>query len=311
MSPDGGRGMVDRAVVLAAGSASRMQKNIERYVEDAEELGAVRRGEKMALRFENFSFLDYQILNLAQSGVERINLVIKPDDTFFRPYYEKYGKLLFPEVEISYSCQETADGTAHALYAAREFIGDTRFILLNGDNNYSANAVGILMQTPENFSALAGYDIRGFNVRTRDRLKTYAVIGTRDGKLKEIVEKAPDPGKYETTDRLYMEGNHRAAVKNRILSSMNLWCFTPDIVDACGSLARHAPRSAEKKGEYELPDAVMELLQRGKEFLVYYVCEDVLDLTSTEDIPFVREKIKESFPREIALLEEKHKSIRI
>lgn len=303
--------MVDRAVVLAAGSASRMQKNIERYVENAEELGAVHRGEKMALRFENFPFLDYQILNLTHSGIKRINLVIKPDDAFFRPYYDTYGKLLFPEVEISYSFQQTSDGTAHALYEAREFIGSEQFILLNGDNNYSAKAVGMLMHTPDDCSALAGYDILGFNERTRGRLKTYAVIRTQDGKLKKIVEKAPDPGEYETTDSLYTKDNHRAAVKNRILTSMNLWRFTPSIVDACGSVALHASRRAGKPGEYELPDAVMQLLRRGQEFLVYYVCEDVLDLTSPEDIPFVRKKIRAIFPHEIARLEEKHKGIGI
>jgi len=303
--------MVEKAVILAAGSASRMQKNLERYVKNADELDAVRRGEKMALRFENFPFLDYQLLNLATSGIHRVNIVIRPDEEFFRPYYDAYGALLFPEIEISFSYQHTADGTAHALYAAREFIGDTRFILLNGDNNYSANAIGMLLHTPDDCSSLVGYDFQGFNERTRERLKTYAVIRTRDGKLEEIVEKASDPGRYETTDPLYTEGNQRTAVKNRVLTSMNLWCFTPDIVEACGGVERHAPRREGKPGEYELPDAVMNLLRVGREFLVYYVCEDVLDLTSPEDIPFVRERINKTLPREIAILEGKHRQIGI
>lgn len=302
--------MIEKAVILAAGSASRMQKNIERYVKDPDELRAIKRGEKMALRFERFPFLDYQILNLAKSGIRYINLVLKPDDEFFRPYYSKYGKILFPEIEISWSYQDTADGTAHALYAAREFIGSSRFILLNGDNNYSASAIRMLMKTPQRYAALVGYDILYFNERTRKRLSTYAVIETRDGRLEKIVEKASDPDRFETTDRLYGEGNQRIAVKNRILTSMNLWSFTPDIVDACGSVKRHAPRREGKPGEYELPDAVMDLIRAKKrEFLVYYVSEDVLDLTSPDDIDFVREKIRDTFPHEIDRLDTAHKGI--
>jgi dTDP-glucose pyrophosphorylase len=302
--------MIEKAVVLAAGSASRMQKNIERYVTNGKELHAVRMGEKMALRFEKFPFLDYQIMNLAAGGIRHINIVIKPDDDFFRPYYNTYGRLLFPGIDISWSYQHTADGTAHALYSAREFIANSRFILLNGDNNYSKSAVRMLMKTPNRYSALAGYDIRCFNERTRDRLATYAVIKTKDGKLEKIIEKASNPDRYETTDRLFRKNNRRTAVKQRILSSMNLWCFTPDIVEACGSVERHVPRRAGKPGEYELPDAVMNLLREKKqEFLVYYVCEDVLDLTSPEDIDFIREKIRKSFPREISKLEEKHRRI--
>ena len=53
--------MVNKAVILAAGSASRMQENIEKYITDDEELSAVKKGEKMAARFRKFPFLDYQI----------------------------------------------------------------------------------------------------------------------------------------------------------------------------------------------------------------------------------------------------------
>jgi len=53
-----------------------MQQNIEKYIIDKEELSAVRKGEKMAARFKKHPFLDYQILNLIQSGLEDINIVI-------------------------------------------------------------------------------------------------------------------------------------------------------------------------------------------------------------------------------------------
>jgi CTP:molybdopterin cytidylyltransferase MocA len=82
--------MVNNAVILAAGSASRMQENLLKYVSDDGERAAIRKGEKMAARFRKFPFLDYQIVSLIQAGLSRINIVLKPDDVYFTGHYTKY-----------------------------------------------------------------------------------------------------------------------------------------------------------------------------------------------------------------------------
>ena len=166
-----GRAVIDKAVILAAGSASRMQNGIERYVSEGDELSAIRVGEKMAARFARFPFLDYQILNLALSNLGMINIVLRPDDRFFTERYRGIGRALFPEVDLSFSFQEVADGTAHALLQAVDFIGDDRFLLLNGDNHYSADAISMLMRTPPGLSGMVAYDREGFNPWTRERVK--------------------------------------------------------------------------------------------------------------------------------------------
>ena len=286
--------MIEKAVILAAGSATRMQPQIEHYVKNEDELAAIRKGEKMAARFSKFPFLDYQLLNLVRSGLKKVNIVLKPEDDFFRKHYDMKGRVLFPEVEISYSFQEVADGTAHALYAAREFVGNERFLLLNGDNNYSANAIKMLMESPDGVSALVAYDIDGFNRWTKERLGTFAVIRVSGGRLIEIIEKPENPLEYRTSDFLYILGNGEVEVSEKVLTSMNLWCFTPDIVEACRVVPRHAPRKPGKPGEYELPDAVKILLENGREVLVYYACEDVLDLTRAEDIAIVSKQIRKN-----------------
>jgi dTDP-glucose pyrophosphorylase len=286
--------VIEKAVILAAGSATRMQPQIEHYVKNEDELAAIRKGEKMAARFSKFPFLDYQLLNLVRSGLKKVNIVLKPEDDFFRKHYDMKGRVLFPEVEISYSFQEVADGTAHALYAAREFVGNERFLLLNGDNNYSAHAIKMIMDSPDGVSALVAYDIDGFNRWTKERLGTFAVIRVSGGRLIEIVEKPENPLEYRTSDFLYTLGNGEVEVSERVLTSMNLWCFTPDIVETCRVVPRHAPRKPGKPGEYELPDAVKILLENGREVLAYYACEDVLDLTRAEDIAIVSEQIRKN-----------------
>jgi len=301
--------MVDKAVILAAGSATRMQKNIEKYIANEKELLTVKKGEKMAACFEMFPFLDYQILNLVHAGMKEINIVLKADDTFFINHYDIYGKTLFPEVEISYSFQEIPDGTAHAALAAEEFINDERFILLNGDNNYPEDSLKMLLSTPEDYSSMVAFDTECFNIWTRERLKSFAVIRTLKGKLEEIIEKSQDPENYMTCDYLYTKNNGKIEVRNKILTSMNLWCFSSEIMDMCKKVRRHEPRKFGKEGEYELPDAVELLIKEGIEILVYYSCGDILDLTRAEDIEVVGEQIRKNLSDKVIELKKRYKRL--
>ena len=298
--------MIGKAVILAAGSASRMQENVERYVSNREELSAVKKGEKMAVNFSNFPFLDFQILNLIHSGLKDINIVLRPDDTFFTGHYNKNGKTLFPEVSISYSFQKIPDGTAHAVLAAEKFVYGERFIVLNGDNNYSVGLIQKLLNSKEKYSSMVAFDTKGFSEATGEKLRSFAVLRTHNGKLKEIVEKAQNPEKFINCDLLYVTNTERVRIDNRILTNMNLWCFAPDFMDACRDVKRHGPRKEGKSGEFELPDAVKLLMQRGGEIIVFYACEDVLDLTNAEDIEIVEESINKNLIDKILDLKKRY-----
>ena len=81
--------MIRKAVILAAGSASRMQNNLEQYVQNKDELDAIKKGEKMATRFGKIPFLDYQILNLIDAGISEVNIVLRSGDTFFTQNFYK------------------------------------------------------------------------------------------------------------------------------------------------------------------------------------------------------------------------------
>lgn len=299
--------MVRKAVILAAGSASRMQENLERFISDEKELLAVQKGEKMAARFARFPFLDYQILNLIHAGLKSINLVLRRDDSFFIDHYEKNGKRIFPEVEISYSFQDQPDGTAHAVAVAERFVKKDRFLVLNGDNNYSTDSIQMLVDSPEERSSMVAYDVRGFNRWTRKKLKSFAVLITSGGTLKKIVEKPQNPKQFKTTDSLYSERNRRISVKNLLLVSMNLWCLQPEVLDACKRVERHTPRKEERAGEFELPDAVELFMKEGYQFLVFFTREDVLDLTRAEDIKIVEKSIQKNLVARMRELEYRYK----
>jgi dTDP-glucose pyrophosphorylase len=294
---------VTKAVILAAGSASRMQDNLERYLEGGEELTAVRKGEKMAARFSRFPFIDYQLLGLARAGVREVCIVLRPDDTFFTAYYERLGGGLFPELRIGFSFQETPDGTAHAVLAAERFAGDSPFLVLNGDNCYPCRLVRMLVEAPEGRSALVAFDTMGFSEWTRKKLGSFAVLRTVKGRLVDIVEKPPKPEDHLSSDLLYAEGNRAVRVDRVVLVSMNLWRFEAGIMDACRNVPRHAPRKTGKPGEYELPDAVKLHMRGGGTFLVYYAREDILDLTRAEDIGIVAGEIRRGLADSVEELE--------
>jgi dTDP-glucose pyrophosphorylase len=297
-----GNPVIGKAVILAAGSASRMQNGIDRYVSDGEELSAIRAGEKMAARFARFPFLDYQILNLVLAKVSMINIVLRPEDRFFTERYRGVGRLMFPEAEISFSFQEVADGTAHAALSASDFVEGDRFLLLNGDNHYSEDALEMLMETPPGLSGVAAYDRLGFNPSVRERVRSFAVVETHEGLLSRIVEKPEEPDRHMVRDFLSIRGGLEKEVDGKVLVSMNLWCFGPEILEMCRIVPRHVPRKPGKQGEYELPDAVALLLERGGGIQVFYACEDVLDLTRPEDVEIVGRQIREHLENRIGEL---------
>lgn len=301
--------MVSKAVILAAGSASRMQKNLEKYISNADELSAVKKGEKMAARFGNFPFLDYQILNLVNAGLKKVSLVLKPEDTFFTSHYDMHGILLFPEINITYSFQDVPDGTAHAVLTAGRFVEEDRFFVLNGDNNYSVESIKMLLNTPENCSSMVAFDTSGFSERVREKLQTYAVVEVSNGKLSKIIEKSQDPENHQTRDMLFTVENRRVRVVDRILTSMNLWCFTPQMIDLCRNVKRHEPRKPGKPGEFELTDAVDLLMSKGGDVLVYYGCENILDLTNAGDIEIVGKSIRNTLTDKILDLEKRYKCL--
>jgi dTDP-glucose pyrophosphorylase len=298
--------MVEKAVILAAGRASRMQRNIQHYVQDKSELGAIKIGEKMAARFRRKPFLDYQVLNLIEAGIREVNLVIRPDDTFFSGHYAANGSALFPEADITFSFQSVPDGTAHAVLAAEKFVEEERFLVLNGDNNYPVDSVRMLVESEEEHSAMVGFDTEGFSEEMKDRADAFAVISTESGRLKKIVEKPANPEEWRTCDLLYSSGNRRVRVTNRNLASMNLWCFHRDIIDACRGVPRHESRKRGKKGEYELTDAVELMIGKRRQMIVYYACTDVLDLTRAEDIEIVDRQMGTDHNNSVTELERRY-----
>jgi dTDP-glucose pyrophosphorylase len=138
------------------------------------------------------------------------------------------------KIEIQYATQITQDGTGRVVDLARNFVGDSAFVLAYGD----------ILIAPENYKHivdLAGDAEALISVtRGEDVSKGGAVFLNEKMELVDLREKSK-PG--EATSPWYNAG---------------LYAFRPSIFEFTAKL-KPSPR-----GEYELTDAIRELAQSGK-----------------------------------------------
>jgi dTDP-glucose pyrophosphorylase len=254
---------VDKAVVLAAGRGSRMQRSASGIPLDGATTAAVQAGRKTMIPLHGRPFLDYVLHSLLEVGYAPVCLVVAPGADDLR---RRYGRMaaLPGGPPLRFAVQARPRGTADALLAARDFTGEDPFLVVNGDNLYPRAVLERLRA--EEPPALPAFEPEGLlegNV-PRERLSEMALLRIGpDGALEDIVEK-PGPGEMPAESAV----------------SMNIWTFTPAIFEACRAIHPHPVR-----GEVELPVAVRRAVQEGgMRFHTFPVRAPVWDLTRATDI---------------------------
>ena len=216
-------------------------------------------------------FLDYALSAYADAGFTDVCLVVGPGASATRAHYERMETR---RLRISFAVQAQPIGVANAVLAARDFVGDDSFVVVNSDNYYPASVLAELRCAPA--SALPAFSRDGLlrdGQIAGERIAAYALLEIdAEGLLRRIVEK---PSAAET-----------AAMVGAPVS-MNCWLFDPRIFDAC----ERVPKSA--RGEFELPGAVqLGIDAMGMRFQTFPVDASVLDLSSRGDIPGVERRLK-------------------
>ncbi len=262
--------VLDRAIILAAGTGSRLRRaDTEAALSDAQRRIADR-GVKALVPIGR-PFLDFVLHELAETGFREICMVVGPEHHALRERYQAGTRRL----HIDFAVQAKPRGTADAVRAAYDWAGTKPFAVLNSDNLYPAAAIRRLR-------ALAGPGLVAFtrsgllqpegNLDAK-RLAAFAILETdQRGRLKRIVEK-PDAATYQS-------------LPEPVLVSMGLWRFDTRIFAACAAVA---PSS---RGELELPSAVQGAIDRG-DFAVETTTVEaaVLDLSARRDIATLTQRL--------------------
>lgn len=258
------------AVVLARGLGTRMRASGAGVNLSDEQAAAADAGVKAMMPIGR-PFLDHVLSELADAGITEAFLVIGPEHQGVRHYYDALPQR---RLRIGFAIQDEPRGTADAVLAAADVVGDRRFLVVNGDNHYAAATVRALAAVPGN--ALAGYRrsalLRGGTIEPA-RLAAFALVIEADGRLVDLIEKPA----FEVVE----------AAGPDALVSMNCFVFTPAIFAACRAIGPSA------RGEYEIVDAVRQLVAGGEVVRVVGVEDGVLDLSSRADVAGVESALRD------------------
>ena len=258
---------MDQVVILARGLGTRMRKSDPAVALDATLAAAADSGVKAMIPIGR-PFLDYVLGVAADAGISRACLVVGPEHGQMRKYYTE---LRPRRMTIEFAVQVQPLGTADAVAAAEQVVGQRPFLMINSDNYYPLQAFCGLCEASG--PAVAVFDQETLVAESNilpERIMKFAVVEglvEADGSrwLKRIIEKPDEP----TLARL----------PRPLGVSMNCWRFSPAIFEACRRI-KPSPR-----GELEVTDAVQYASDHlGERFGIVWCKAPVLDLSSRNDI---------------------------
>lgn len=226
-----------KAFVLAAGKGTRMR-----------ELAADK--PKHMIEVNGRPFLYYIVKSLRDGGVDDIAILVYHLKEKIMDYVSKE----FPEIKLIE--QDKPLGTGHAVKFAKEFSRGEDFIVIMGDNLYSAEDISSISKM--NGNVIAGYD-------KVDDPRRFGVLKMEGDKLIGIEEKPENPPSRTINTGLYK--------------------FTKDIFSKLDEL------KLSVRGEYELTDAITSLAKEDK-MTVYSLKDYWMDFGKPEDVPKMEEFLK-------------------
>ncbi len=221
-----------------------------------------------------------------ESGIEEICIIIREEER--QPFQKYFEEPIFPEFEkrisklpwavnetkhlqelskrICYVIQEEQAGFGHAVYCAKDWVGNEPFMLLLGDHVYISNTqercakqlinkfekleenICAVMRTPEDFLHLFG-TVAGKYLKDEQRL--YEVIEIKEKPTIEYAER------YLQTDNLPI---------GEYLCFFGQYILLPDIFEKIKYLIDNDIR---ERGEIQLTSALEMAVKENKKFYAY------------------------------------------
>ena len=229
---------IDRAVVLAAGRGTRMRELTVDFP-------------KPMIHVRGKPVLQHIVEGLRDAGVRRILLIVGYHAETVRNFFGDGGR---DNVDIEYATQTVQDGTGRVVNLARNFTGESPFVLSYGD----------ILIWPENYKHVVDLpdDCEAIVTVTRgeDMSKGGAVFVNEQMELVDLREK---PRPSEPTSPWYNAG---------------LYAFRPSIFEF---IARLTP---SPRGEYELTDAIRDLAHSGKKVKALELTGEWADVRDPETL---------------------------
>ena len=259
--------------------------------------------------------MDYSIHDAIGAGFNRVIFIIRHDiqDLFDRIIGDRIRRICAEKgVEVLCAYQEKEDlpggfvcpsdrakpwGTGHALLACRGMLHGG-FAVINADDYYGKDsyrrAAEFLNSLPQDSAGT--YGLIGFrlgNTLSEHGGVTRGLCRTEDGWLTHI---------RETKNIIKTPCGAQAQIEGQLMEldedipvSMNMWAFTPDVLDALEKrfIEFLGDKREEPKSEFLIPTEMGVLLSRGDARIrVLPTSSQWFGMTYAEDMPGVREAFR-------------------
>ncbi len=208
-------------------------------------------GAKQLVPVANKPILSYCIENIIQTGIKEIGIIISPETG--QEIKETIGDGRLWGISIHYITQNIPGGLAHAIKTAREFLGDSPFVMYLGDNLIGSGINKFVddfnKNSPEALILLK-------EVEDPHRFGVAEV--SKDGKVFRLVEKPEVPPSN--------------------LALVGIYIFSPVIHNAIDRI------KPSKRKELEITDAIQELIEMGHNVESFIIDTWWLDTGKKDDL---------------------------
>lgn len=231
--------------------------------------------------------IDFSIYDAVEAGFEKVIFLIKK--SIEKEFREQIGSRMEKHVETVYAYQELDRlpegyvcpegrvkpwGTGHAVLCCAEELQGAPFAVINADDYYGKSAFRTIfnqlshMEDDEKHHyTMVGYDLYK-TLTEHGHVARGVCTVNEDGMLREIVERTRIEKHGDLAEYTEDDGACWTALPKGTIVSMNLWGFTPSILEELGN--RFPPfldsslKSNPLKSEYFLPFVVDQLIREGR-----------------------------------------------
>jgi len=206
---------------------------------------------KPMLPIKGKPMLAHVVEAMEAAGVEKILIVVGYKAELVTDYFAKHPPA---KAALSYERQQKQDGTGSAALVARDFAGKDRFLLTFGDILVASETYGAMMARMEGADAVLA-------VKQVDDPHQGAAVYTEGDFISKIIEKPP---KGTSTTSWINAG---------------IYCFGPRVFEELDRIP------VSPRGEYELTDAIHQMLEGGARFRWVPIEGFWRDVGRPEDLP--------------------------
>ena len=212
-----------------------------------------------------------------EAGIEEIIIIVQEDDcAAFRSFFntpvsiENFNKLSEPFQayakqivtmgrHVSFAIQPTQEGFGHAVYCAKDMLGEEPFLLMLGDHLYRSNDdISCTRQLLDAYQQ-NGNNMLGLRRTPEDQIANFGTIAgvwIEDEKLINITEFSEKPTIDYARSRLRVPG----LPEGEYLTVFGQYILQPQIFDF---LEEHINNNVRERGEFQLTSALDRLRREG------------------------------------------------